>query len=127
MYVIGGLLALAYDSVEMIIGRWSEESCCKVFQDVEVERVVEQKVMSGEEIRRPAWYGMCVCCCGLLSMYMLLSWVAMSVPLRSSMLSVYQAVFLALKSPAIIECGICVRGVSWGVYWAGTVPETGGI
>ena len=82
---------------------------------MEEEREVEQKVMSGEEILRPTWYGMCVCCCGLLSMNMLLSWVAMSVPLRSSMLSLYHAVFFALKSPAIIECGICVRGVSWGV------------
>ena len=47
-------------------------------------------------------------------MYMLLSWVAMSVPLRSSGLCVYQALFLALKSPAIMEFGTCVREVSWG-------------
>ena len=55
-----------------------------------------------------------MCFSVLLSMNMLLSWEAMSVPLRSSTLCVYQAVFLALKSPAIIELGICVRGVSWG-------------
>ena len=54
MNVHRGLLAVAYDSVVMIMGRWSVGSLCKVFHDVQEERVVEQKVMSGEEMRRPA-------------------------------------------------------------------------
>ena len=39
----------------MIMGKWSGESFCRVSHVVEEERVVEQKVMSGEEMRRPAW------------------------------------------------------------------------
>jgi len=71
----------------------------------EKERLGEQKVMSGEDGWWLAWYGMWVYCEVSLSMYMLLVCVTMSLPLGSSMLYVYQTVFFALKSPAIIVLG----------------------
>ena len=41
----------------MIIGEWSEESFLVVLQRVSIVSAGAQKVMSGEDILRSAWWG----------------------------------------------------------------------
>ena len=49
------------------MGKWSEESFLAVLQRVSIVSAGVQKVMSGEDILRLAWWGLCVYAVRLLS------------------------------------------------------------
>ena len=49
-----------------MIGRWSEASAPTTLHDVMGARLGEQNEMSGDDGRKSAWWGMCVCCSGSL-------------------------------------------------------------
>ena len=61
-------VGVSRDLVVIMIGRWSEANAPTTFHDVMGARLGEQKEMSGDDGRKLAWWGMCVCFCGSLRM-----------------------------------------------------------
>ena len=59
--------------------------------------------MSGEDILRPAWWGLCVHSVRSFSMDRCCSSCSMNVPLVFVVFSSYHAVLLPLKSPPMIQ------------------------
>ena len=45
----------------IMIGRWSDACFFSVVQKVFIASEGEQKVMSGDDLSRCAWWGICVC------------------------------------------------------------------
>ena len=87
------------------MGNWSEGLFLAVLQRVSIVSAGAQKVMSGEDILRLAWWGLCVYSVRSLSMERCSS-CSMYVPLVFVMLFSYHAVLLPLKSPPLIRSDI---------------------
>lgn len=61
MYVCLWPSGVFLDFVVMMIGRWSELKALTTLQDVMGAMFGEQKVMSGDDVSRLAWWGIWVC------------------------------------------------------------------
>ena len=70
------------------MGKWSEESFSAVLQRVSIASTVVQKVMSGEDILRPAWWGLCVYYVRLFSMDMCSMYMSLVIAMLFSYLFV---------------------------------------
>ena len=101
--------------VVMMMGRWSEPNVLTTLHEVVVARLGEQKVMSGDDGRYWAWWGIWVCWWMLLRMIKLFVCSSIFCPLSVSGLEASQAAAFALKSPPRMMLGVfaifCMFGV----------------
>ena len=114
--------------IVVMMGKWSDDSACRVFHDVRLYSVLDTVVISGDDICYSVVFGTLVCVFSVMWSELWMTF-AISCPLW---LSVHecQRVECAFTSPVRTECGMfvmycmqCCMSVSYVIVRRGAVSR----